>query len=456
MAAAALAFCWPGPAAAQSAADKATARELAKQGIQLYDQRSYEQSLDRLERAEALFSAPVHRLYIARSQAAIGRLVEAAETYRALARTELGPGSPRAFRESVANGRAELGRLEPRIPGLTIQLSPSQVPGLVLSIDGESVSTAIVGVRRPINPGQHRVSASAPGYRTQQATIELEEAETKSVSLQLETDASERSQDAGAGAAAAAGTTNAAAAAEPTAASSSAPAQPDRVKLLLGLRLSGQKPAGMLYTSSNGGDRPVSDRFGGGGGLELRAGAEFARYFAAVLYFEGYSVAPGPAFDSPADAQYATELSTSPTIGAVGIGVAAGSSPGGAAKRLRIAAELGVSIHDFKATTDAKSGTEDNMLSCTITQTYSGSALRLGAGASYAVSDWLRVGPYVVASIGRFTSLKADVDCRGDTLPEGRLGTAVDFQDERKLDAKEQTTHELLGIGISADALIPL
>jgi hypothetical protein len=454
MAAAVLAFSLPRPVAAQSAADKATARELAKQGIELYARHSYAQALDRLERAESLYSAPVHRLYIARSQAAIGRLVEAAETYRALARTELAPGSPRAFRESVDNGRAELARLEPRIPALTIQLSPSQVPGLELSIDGESVSAAILGVRRPTNPGKHEISASAPGYRTQETTVELEEAETKSVSLELEADAPERSE----GAAAAAETTHAAVAAQPTpAGSDSAPPQPDRAKLMLGLRLSGQKPAGTLYTSAAGGDRPVSERFGAGGGLELRGGVEFARYFAALLYFEGYSVTPGPAFDSPRNAQYPTELSTSPTIQAVGLGLSAGSSPGGAAEQLRIFAELGVSIlQDFKATIDAKSGTGDTLLSCTVTQTYSGGALRLGAGASYAVSSWLRLGPYVMASIGRFTSLKGEVDCGGDNLPEGRLGTAVDFQNERDLDGKEQATHELFGIGVSAEAFIPL
>ena len=58
------------PAAfAQSAADKATARQLASEGIELYQKGSYAEALDKLERAEALFDAPVHLLYIARTQA---------------------------------------------------------------------------------------------------------------------------------------------------------------------------------------------------------------------------------------------------------------------------------------------------------------------------------------------------------------------------------------------------
>src|ERR1700759_5347182 len=78
-----------GPAGAQSAADKATAREAATQGIGLYRAGKYADALDRLKRAQALYDAPVHLLYIARCQAKLGQLVEAAENYRLLDRYKL-------------------------------------------------------------------------------------------------------------------------------------------------------------------------------------------------------------------------------------------------------------------------------------------------------------------------------------------------------------------------------
>ena len=56
------------PVLAESAADKATARELATEGIELYKKEKYSEALDRMKRAEQLFDAPVHLLYIARSQ----------------------------------------------------------------------------------------------------------------------------------------------------------------------------------------------------------------------------------------------------------------------------------------------------------------------------------------------------------------------------------------------------
>jgi Flp pilus assembly protein TadD len=70
------------PAQAQSAADKATARQLATQGIKLYGEGKYAQALDLLQRAQTLYDAPVHLLYIARCQHRVGQLVESAETYR--------------------------------------------------------------------------------------------------------------------------------------------------------------------------------------------------------------------------------------------------------------------------------------------------------------------------------------------------------------------------------------
>jgi len=49
-----------------AAADKATARLSAKQGIEMYRAQRYAEALERLQRAQQLFDAPVHLLYIAR------------------------------------------------------------------------------------------------------------------------------------------------------------------------------------------------------------------------------------------------------------------------------------------------------------------------------------------------------------------------------------------------------
>src|SRR5690606_33025978 len=84
-------------AVGQSAADKATARKLATEGIKLYQQGQFDDALDRLKRAQALYDAPVHLLYMARAQVKLGQLVEGAESYRRLVRTELDAKAPDVF-----------------------------------------------------------------------------------------------------------------------------------------------------------------------------------------------------------------------------------------------------------------------------------------------------------------------------------------------------------------------
>src|SRR5579883_2443273 len=48
-------------------------------------------------RAEALVHAPTHLLYIARTEAKLGQLVEASETYARIQHEALAPDAPKAF-----------------------------------------------------------------------------------------------------------------------------------------------------------------------------------------------------------------------------------------------------------------------------------------------------------------------------------------------------------------------
>src|SRR5512147_167297 len=120
-----LGLCLPRSGAAQTAADKATARQLATQGIQSYQQGKNAEALELLQKAEQLYDAPVHLIYIARAQAALGKLVEASETYRRLIRLDLPAGAPQAFKDAVADAQKELPQLEPRIPSLRIDVVPA-------------------------------------------------------------------------------------------------------------------------------------------------------------------------------------------------------------------------------------------------------------------------------------------------------------------------------------------
>ena len=169
----------------QSAADKATARQLATQGIQDYQQGKHAEALDLLQRAEQLYDAPVHLIYIARTQAALGKLIEASETYRRLVRTDLAAGAPQAFKDAVTDAHKELQQLEPKIPSLRIEVNPTDAKGLQLKIDGEVLSSAVIGINRPTNPGRHSVDAIAADFGAASATVDLASGAKQTVTLQL-------------------------------------------------------------------------------------------------------------------------------------------------------------------------------------------------------------------------------------------------------------------------------
>ncbi|HTR49860.1 MAG TPA: PEGA domain-containing protein [Kofleriaceae bacterium] len=64
-------------------------------------------------------------------------------------------------REALAKARADA--LKPKLAYLHVAAPPSPPPGLVVTRDGLDI-TVLVGTDMPIDPGQHDITASAPGY----------------------------------------------------------------------------------------------------------------------------------------------------------------------------------------------------------------------------------------------------------------------------------------------------
>jgi hypothetical protein len=167
----------PRPAVAQvvSEADRQAARELFQQGFQLQQTGKYTDALDKFQRAQAVYSAPTNLLHIAECQAQLGQLVESTETYRGLARLTLPKDTPQAFLAAQTQGAAELQQIEPRIPRVRVEIAPTNIGGLAVTIDDQPMNVALVGVDRPIDPGTHKVAVSAPGYARQEKTIAIKE-----------------------------------------------------------------------------------------------------------------------------------------------------------------------------------------------------------------------------------------------------------------------------------------
>jgi hypothetical protein len=166
-------------------AERAAARDLFKQGDELQRAARFDEALIKFQRAEQLHSAPTNQLRIAECEAGLGHLAASAEAYRTVLRTALPRGAPPAFQAAVDQARAELAQVEPRVPKLTIVVQPGNVTKPALEVDGQSVPAALLGEAVPLDPGPHRVAASAPGYPKVEQALVLNEGEARVATLEL-------------------------------------------------------------------------------------------------------------------------------------------------------------------------------------------------------------------------------------------------------------------------------
>jgi len=95
------------------------------------------------------------------------------------------PGARRDQLDSFID--SEIARLEPRIPWITVRVSPRPA-GLIVERDGASVPIEGLDQRVPIEPGEHTVSAAAPGHRRATQKITIAEGQQKEVVLALVVD----------------------------------------------------------------------------------------------------------------------------------------------------------------------------------------------------------------------------------------------------------------------------
>jgi hypothetical protein len=419
-------FLVSSPALAQdeSASDKANARTLATEGIDLYTEGRYAEALDRLQRAQALFDAPIHLLYIARAQARLGKLIEATETYRRLIRVELRADTPAAVREAVEAADAELDGVDARLAALRIEVVPQGEPGLVLVIDGVQVSAAVVGVDRPLNPGHHRIQASVPDGRRAETSIDLGDGARASVRLEL-------------------GPANA------PSGRPSRPRQPEVSRVpqfawILGGDLGVSLPVGNVSRGV-----PMSDYLKSGVALGVHGGIRFAGFLGAKLFldFGGYVVSEAPSVDfgslsSDAGPDAVAKVDTTVTSQSLGFSLLAGSAPGRLGGYGELGLVIGQRLHisrDIKLDGGECGDEVEQSLSLT------GGALRAGGGAFIPVSPFFQLTPFVHGSFGRFTNAELDPGCEVLRGPSNLSG---------EIEGERRATHGLIVLGIGGEFVL--
>lgn len=185
-AAALLLAAWLAPAVARadiSDADRATARALAVEGQDALDRRDFKLALDRFSRADALIHAPTLLIGVARALGGLGRLVAAQEAYNRILREGVAEGSPAPFFAALDEARKELEALAPRVPAITIVVKGPAAAQV--TIDGQPVPAAALGAKRPADPGERVLRATAEGFEPGEAKVTLAEGEHRTVTIEL-------------------------------------------------------------------------------------------------------------------------------------------------------------------------------------------------------------------------------------------------------------------------------
>jgi hypothetical protein len=174
-----------GARAEPSAADRETARSMMQEGRDLRDKNDLKGALARFKAADDIMHVPTTALEVARTQAALGLLVEALDTVATLHKVAEKPDDPQPFKDARAKADELDAQIEAKVPSVTITVTgAAEGDTPAVSIDGSSLPTAAVGLPRKVDPGHHVITAHAASGDAKEE-IDVAEGDKKDVALTL-------------------------------------------------------------------------------------------------------------------------------------------------------------------------------------------------------------------------------------------------------------------------------
>lgn len=179
-----IAIATAGPALAQSAAEKATARALAEEGAEKYAANDFSGALNRFQKAAQIVTVPTVSIWVARSHVQLGQLVAAQSVYQKIVAEPVPAKSAPQIKQAVAEAQTELDALLPRIPQVRLTIKGPEPSATTLTIDGVNRS-ADIGTWVSLDPGVHKVRAQASRWNTTDVQLELKEGERKPFVVEL-------------------------------------------------------------------------------------------------------------------------------------------------------------------------------------------------------------------------------------------------------------------------------
>jgi hypothetical protein len=156
------------------AGNKTAAEALFRDGTQLLEAGHVDEACAKLAASQAIDPALGTLLYLAACHEKEGLTASAWSEFSSAAQWAQRANQP----ERVQFARRHLAALEAKLSGVLIHAS--KVAGFELRIDDGLLTAAAVGTRLPLDPGDHTIEASAPGYQTWRTRITIVSGQTVS------------------------------------------------------------------------------------------------------------------------------------------------------------------------------------------------------------------------------------------------------------------------------------
>lgn len=162
----------------KTATDPAAAQGLFYEARTLMGQNKWTEACPKLEESMRLDPGIGTQFNLADCNEHVGKIASAWAGFLEVAAQS--KASNQGERERLARKRAAA--LESRIPKLVVEVTGAP-QGLEVKRDGIAVGTAAWGTPIPVDPGSHRVTATAPGKQPWETTVNVAEAKTARVAV---------------------------------------------------------------------------------------------------------------------------------------------------------------------------------------------------------------------------------------------------------------------------------
>jgi hypothetical protein len=170
----------------QTAADKETARTHMDSADARFQAKDFAEALRLYQAADDIMHVPTTGLEVARTLAAMNRLVEAYDRALAVTRLPAAPREPAPFVEARNQAQSLADELARRIPAMVVKVQ-GVLPDVAirLEVDGVPVppSAALLPLR--LDPGKHQVVVSAQGYERAEFEQDVPEGQLTEMAVDL-------------------------------------------------------------------------------------------------------------------------------------------------------------------------------------------------------------------------------------------------------------------------------